>query len=59
MAGQTLFVLASSFVKISVLVSYFRIAPKKSIFRKLVWATLGLVIAAFLVFLVALWLQCM
>ncbi|KAF2728728.1 integral membrane protein [Polyplosphaeria fusca] len=58
MAGQTLFVLASSFVKISVLVSYFRIAPEKSIFRKLVWVTLGIVIAAFLVFLVALWLQC-
>ncbi|KAF2266972.1 integral membrane protein [Lojkania enalia] len=58
MAGQTLFVLASSFVKISILVSYFRIAPEKSIFRKAVWAVLALVIAAFVVFLVALWLQC-
>ncbi|KAF2018532.1 hypothetical protein BU24DRAFT_458295 [Aaosphaeria arxii CBS 175.79] len=58
MAGQTLFVLASSFVKMSILVSYFRIAPQKSLFRKLVWATFALVFAAFLVFLVALWVQC-
>ncbi|KAF1995916.1 hypothetical protein P154DRAFT_331548 [Amniculicola lignicola CBS 123094] len=58
MAGQTLFVLASSFVKMSILVSYFRIAPEKSIFRKLVWATFGLVFTAFLVFLIALWVQC-
>jgi hypothetical protein len=58
MAGQTLFVLASSFVKMSILVSYFRIAPNKSMFRKLVWATFSLVFAAFLVFLVALWVQC-
>lgn len=59
MAGQTLFVLASSTVKMSILVSYFRIAPEKSIFRKLVWGTLSLVVAAFVVFLVALWVQCM
>ncbi|KAF2833002.1 hypothetical protein CC86DRAFT_278667 [Ophiobolus disseminans] len=58
MAGQTLFVLASSTVKISILVSYFRIAPEKSVFRKLVWATFALVFAAFIVFLVALWVQC-
>jgi hypothetical protein len=59
MAGQTLFVLASSTVKMSILVSYFRIAPEKSLFRKLVWATFALVFAAFVVFLVALWVQCM
>ena len=58
MAGQTLFVLASSTVKISILVSYFRIAPEKSLFRKLVWGTFALVFAAFVVFLVALWVQC-
>lgn len=57
-AGQTLFVLASSTVKMSILVSYFRIAPEKSLFRKLVWATFALVFAAFIVFLVALWVQC-
>lgn len=59
MAGQTLFVLASSTVKMSILVSYFRIAPAKSVFRKLVWGTFALVFAAFVVFLVALWVQCM
>ncbi|KAF2869654.1 hypothetical protein BDV95DRAFT_608491 [Massariosphaeria phaeospora] len=58
MAGQTLFVLASSFVKMSILVSYFRIAPAKSLFRKLVWVTFGIVFAAFIVFLIALWVQC-
>ncbi|KAF2856275.1 hypothetical protein T440DRAFT_104161 [Plenodomus tracheiphilus IPT5] len=57
-AGQTLFVLASSTVKMSILVSYFRIAPEKSLFRKLVWGTFALVFAAFVVFLVALWVQC-
>ena len=59
LAGQTLFVLASSTVKMSILVSYFRIAPEKSLFRKLVWGTFALVFAAFIVFLVALWVQCM
>lgn len=58
MAGQTLFVLASSFVKMSILTSYFRIAPDKSLFRKLIWATYGIVFAAFIVFLIALWVQC-
>jgi hypothetical protein len=43
----------------SILVSYFRIAPEKSLFRKLVWGTFALVFAAFIVFLVALWVQCM
>jgi hypothetical protein len=59
MAGQTLFVLASSFVKISILVSYLRIAPEKSVFRRLVWITLGVVGAGGVVFFVALWTQCL
>jgi uncharacterized membrane protein YqjE len=46
-------------VKMSILVSYFRIAPKNSLFRKLVWGTFAIVFAAFIVFLVALWVQCM
>lgn len=58
MAGQSLFVLASSFVKISILVSYFRVAPDRSWFRRLVWATLGIVIVAMLVFFIMLWTQC-
>lgn len=59
MAAQTLFMLASNFVKMSILVSYFRIAPRKTLIRKLVWATFGIVFAAFVTFIVALWLQCM
>ncbi|KAF1915120.1 integral membrane protein [Ampelomyces quisqualis] len=58
LAGQTLFVLASSTIKISILVSYFRIAPAKSLFRRLVWGVFALVFAAFVVFLIALWVQC-
>lgn len=59
LAGQTLFVFASSSVKLSILVSYFRIAPQKSLLKKLVWGTLAIVAGAFVVFLMALWLQCM
>jgi hypothetical protein len=59
MAGQTLFVMASSFVKLSILASYFRIAPEKSTFRKVVWAVFAVVMASFLVFLIMLWTQCM
>jgi hypothetical protein len=54
MAGQTLFVLASSFVKMSILVNYLRIAPEKSLFRRLVWTTFGVVTAGMVVFFVAL-----
>lgn len=59
MAGQALFVLASTFVKISILVSYLRIAPQRSLFRWLVWATFAVVTLAGITFFVALWLQCM
>ncbi|KAF2637892.1 hypothetical protein P280DRAFT_85602 [Massarina eburnea CBS 473.64] len=59
LAGQTLFMLASTFVKLSILASYFRIAPKKTIFRRLVWGTFMIVLAAFVTFIVALWLQCL
>jgi len=59
MAGQTLFVLASSFVKMSILVSYLRIAPKGSFFRKGVWTTFTIVVTAMVVFAVMLWTQCM
>jgi hypothetical protein len=59
MATQGLFVLASSFVKMSILVSYLRIAPEKSLFRRLVWATLAVVVLALFVFFILLWTQCM
>jgi len=58
MATQGLFVLASSFVKMSILVSYLRIAPEKSLFRRLVWATLAVVVLALFVFFILLWTQC-
>jgi len=58
MAGQSLFVLASSFAKLSILVSYLRIAPEKSWFRRLVWVTFGVVLTAMIVFFIALWTQC-
>jgi hypothetical protein len=59
MAGQTFFIFASSFVKISILVSYLRIAPEGSVFRRLVWATFGTVFTGMIVFFVALWTQCL
>lgn len=58
MAGQGLFLLASSFVKMSILVSYLRIAPERSLFRRLVWATFAVVVLAMVVFFVLLWTQC-
>ncbi|TLD38069.1 putative alpha-galactosidase B [Venturia nashicola] len=58
MAGQSLFVLASTFVKVSILVSYLRIAPEKSFFRKLVWVTFAIVVLAGVVFFALLWTQC-
>lgn len=59
MAGQALFVLASTFVKVSILVSYLRIAPQRSLFRWLVWTTFTICTLAGITFFVALWLQCM
>ena len=59
MAGQALFVLASGFVKISILVSYLRISPERSLFRRLVWATFGVVLAAMVIFFILLWTQCL
>ena len=59
MAAQALFVLASTFVKVSILASYLRIAPRYSIFRWLVYTTLAIVILAGVTFFVALFLQCM
>ncbi|KAF2098225.1 hypothetical protein NA57DRAFT_66600 [Rhizodiscina lignyota] len=58
MAGQALFVVASTFVKMSILVSYLRIAPEKSLFRRLVWGTFGLIVLCGIVFLALLFTQC-
>ncbi|KAH7368699.1 hypothetical protein B0T11DRAFT_277500 [Plectosphaerella cucumerina] len=57
-AAQTLFLIASGLVKLSILASYLRIAPIGSWFRRLTWATLGLVVSLVIVFLIVLWTQC-
>ncbi|KAI1856340.1 uncharacterized protein JN550_013826 [Neoarthrinium moseri] len=57
-AGQTIFVFASGLVKLSILVSYLRIAVPGSLFRQVTWATIGIVTVAIPVFLLLLWLQC-
>ncbi|KAH8879185.1 hypothetical protein GQ53DRAFT_855095 [Thozetella sp. PMI_491] len=57
-AGQTIFLFASGLAKSSILVSYLRIAPKRSTFRVLTWTTLAIVVAAIFVFLIVLWTQC-
>lgn len=58
-AAQTLFLIASGLVKLSILASYLRIAPIGSWFRRLTWATLGLVVALVVIFLIVLWTQCL
>ncbi|KAF3019223.1 hypothetical protein E8E14_000506 [Neopestalotiopsis sp. 37M] len=57
-AGQTIFVFASGLAKLSILASYLRIAVPGSWFRRLTWATIGIVAAAIPAFLLLLWLQC-
>ncbi|ETS84562.1 hypothetical protein PFICI_02587 [Pestalotiopsis fici W106-1] len=57
-AGQTIFVFASGLAKLSILTSYLRIAVPGSWFRRLTWATIGIVAAAIPAFLLLLWLQC-
>ncbi|KAH8647311.1 hypothetical protein BX600DRAFT_152708 [Xylariales sp. PMI_506] len=57
-AGQTIFVFASGLSKLSILVSYLRIAVRKTTFWWATWATIVVVIAAMPGFLALLWLQC-
>ncbi|CAJ2504667.1 Uu.00g120610.m01.CDS01 [Anthostomella pinea] len=57
-ACQTIFLFASGFGKLSILVSYLRIALVGSWFRRLAWASIALVAATIPAFLVLLWLQC-
>ncbi|KAI0014830.1 hypothetical protein F4780DRAFT_154397 [Xylariomycetidae sp. FL0641] len=58
-AGQTIFVFASGLSKLSILVSYLRIASKGSLFHRLTWITIAIVGAAIPAFLLLLWLQCL
>lgn len=57
-AAQTLFLFASGLAKTSILVSYMRIAPMGSWFRRLTWISIALVVAAMFIFLIVLWTQC-
>lgn len=58
MAAQALFVLASTSVKASILISYLRIAPNKSKFRISTWVTFTIVVLAGISFFAALFTQC-
>jgi len=57
-AGQTIFLFASSFAKLSILISYLRIAAPNSKFRKFTLGTITYVIMLLLIFLIVLWTQC-
>lgn len=57
--AQTLFIFASGTVKLSILVSYLRIAPFTSWFRRLTLLAIPLVTLLLVVFLIVLWTQCM
>lgn len=58
-SAQTLFVIGSGLVKSSILISYLRIAPLDSWFRRLTQCSIPLVLTLIMVFLIALWTQCM
>ncbi|KAL8314416.1 hypothetical protein RB593_008174 [Gaeumannomyces tritici] len=45
MAGQSLFSLATCFAKLSILLSYIRIAPEHSLFRRFTWGSMALAVA--------------
>ena len=57
-AGQTIFCFASGLAKISIVLSYLRIATPKSKFRYFTWAALGVIVAALCIFIIVLWTQC-
>lgn len=56
---QTLFLIASGLAKTSILVSYLRIAPMDSWFRRFTKLSIYLVVGLMVIFLVVLWTQCM
>ena len=58
MAGQTLYLFATGLVKLSILVSYLRIALLGSWFRRLTLATIPFVVALKTAFLIVQWTQC-
>lgn len=58
-AGQTIFLLASWAVKMSILTSYLRISLPESWFRRGIWAVMTLSTVILVLFIFMLWLQCM
>ncbi|KAK4225276.1 hypothetical protein QBC38DRAFT_268660 [Podospora fimiseda] len=58
LAAQALFVFATSFAKCSILVSYLRLAPQGSWFRKLTWGTIVWIVLFNSAFTVVLFTQC-
>ncbi|KAK4655199.1 hypothetical protein QC762_300290 [Podospora pseudocomata] len=58
MAVQALFVFATSFAKVSILISYLRLAPQGSWFRKLTQGTIAFVALFNSAFIVVLFTQC-
>ncbi|KAF1808287.1 hypothetical protein P152DRAFT_469067 [Eremomyces bilateralis CBS 781.70] len=58
-AAQTLFILASGLTKVSILLSYLRIAPKGSLFRRITYCALTVCALAIVIFFVVLWTQCL
>jgi hypothetical protein len=54
-----MFLFASGLAKASILVSYLRIAPLDSWFRRLTHWSIALVVALIPIFLIVLWTQCM
>ena len=59
MAVQGTFIFASGLAKASILVSYLRIAPCDSYFRRMTQVTIWLVAALIITFFIVLWTQCM
>ncbi|KAK0732222.1 hypothetical protein B0H67DRAFT_549831 [Lasiosphaeris hirsuta] len=57
-AVQALFVLATSFAKVSILTSYLRFAPLDSWFRRITYTSMGVILVSNFIFFVILWTQC-
>lgn len=58
-ACQSLFIAAAGLAKLSILLSYLRIAPERSWFRRFTWVSMLPVFLVCLTSLAAEWLQCM
>lgn len=57
-AGQAFFVFASGLGKLSILISYLRIALKGTLFLRLTWTVIVVNTVSMLAFFILLWAQC-